>query len=412
MGEARVRDVDQRPPDRLGGADLLRIAHFALGRTNPEAADGIDKTVYHLTRTQAMLGHTVRLFSITNKAPIPIPGVEVSTYRSMEPPAILPTARLRNLLVWRSPFNLPKRVFSDLSGWQPDILHLHGVHIPQHLRLARHARRSGIPYCFTVHGMLASDANARHRWLKRAAATFERPVLARAAFLHALTENECEDLQSYGTTAPIVIASNGIDLGPFLVRRERSAAATLECMEFVFLGRLDPFQKGLDLLLEGFARSQLQHAVLSLVGPDWRSAKAKLEATARRLGVAGRVRFLGRASGSAKIEHLVGASLFVHPSRWEGVAFSVLEAAAVGSPLLLTAAADPRGSFGRAGAAIIVLPSAADIARGLQQFARMTPAERLEMGHRSRRVVELDFTWSSTAATLLQAYQQHRRAVS
>jgi len=412
MTEAGAQGLDQGLANRLGAADRLRIAHFALGRTNPEAADGIDKTVFYLTRAQATLGHTVRLFSITNKEPIPIPGVEVSAYPSMQPPAILPTARLRDLLVWRSPFNLPRSVLSDLADWKPDVLHLHGVHIPQHLRLARHARRCGIPYCVTAHGMLARHAESRHRWLKRAAAVFERPLLARAAFLHALTESEGEDLRSYSTSAAIVVASNGIDLESLPVTREPGTASSADSLEFLFLGRLDPLQKGLDLLLEGFASSRLEHAVLSLVGPDWRTAQAQLQATARCLGVAERVRFHGRAAGSVKIEHLARANLFVHPSRWEGAAFAVLEAAAVGKPLLLTAAADPRGAFGRASAAIVVAPTAAGVAEGLQRFARMTIAERHEMGCRSRSVVEAEFTWPVTAAVLIQAYRQHQRVAT
>lgn len=410
MTEAATQGAHDISADPPGTVDRLRIAHFALGRTNPEAADGIDKTVYHLARTQAALGHRVRLFSITNKEPIPIPGVQVSVYRSVVPPAILVTPRLRDLLAWRSPLNLPRRLMTDLSDWSPDVLHLHGVHIPQHLRLARHARRHGIPYCVTVHGMLSPDAESRHPWLKRAAATFERPFLDRAAFLHALTEGEREDLRVYGTTAAIVVAPNGIDLDPLPVAREPSPTEIGSPLEFLFIGRLDPRQKGLDFLLEGFARSDLARATLSLVGPDWRDAQAGLEATARRLGVADRVRVHGRAVGPRKVELLARSTLFVHPSRWEGMAFAVLEAAAVGKPLLLTAAADPRGEFGRAGAAIVVAPTATAVADGLQRFAGMTAAQRLDMGARARAVVEDHFTWPVAARAVLHAYQQHRPA--
>ncbi|MBA3496328.1 MAG: glycosyltransferase, partial [Gemmatimonadales bacterium] len=101
-------------------------------RTNPEAADGVDRTVYHLSRAQAELGHSVRLLSITNKTPIPIPRVQVSVYRSIEPSPLIVWPRLRDLLAWRSPLNIPTELMDELLSWRPDFLHLHGVHIPQH----------------------------------------------------------------------------------------------------------------------------------------------------------------------------------------------------------------------------------------------------------------------------------------
>jgi glycosyltransferase involved in cell wall biosynthesis len=391
----------------------LRIAHFALGRTNPEAADGIDKTVYHLSRTQAGLGHSVRLFSVTNKPPIPIPGVQVSVYRSITPSPLLFTPRLRDLLAWRSPLNLPGALIADLFAWTPDILHLHGVHIPQNLRLARRARRDQVPYCVTVHGMLARGAESRHRWAKRVAALVQRPFLDRAAFLHALTDDEEADLRMYGTRAPIVVAPNGIDLDaapatPWVAGETAGFEQPDSQLKFMFLGRLDPDQKGLDLLLQGFAQAELGQASLTLVGPDWRESRRNLEALADHLGVASRVRFVGAAFGPRKYDLLAHSTVFVHTSRWEGLAFSVLEAAGLGKPSLLTTAADPRGKFGPAGAAIVVSPTAGAIAEGMRKFAHMEPCEWSDMGCRARTLVETEFAWPATARVVTQAYRAYR----
>lgn len=391
----------------------IRIAHFALGRTNPEAADGIDKTVYHLSRAQAEMGHSVRLFSITNKPPIPIPGVCVSAYPAILPSPLLFTRRLRDLLAWRSPFNLPASLIADLLAWQPDILHLHGVHIAQNVVLGIRASRAGIAYCVTVNGMLARSAQRRHRWIKRAAATVERRFLDRAAFLHAVSQGEVEDLRAYGTRATIVVAPNAIDPDSMALSAPLGQAAApgsgsrAEPLEFVFLGRLDPDQKGLDLLLEGFAQAGLAEANLRLIGPSWRESQTSLELLAGRLGVAPQIRFSGPAYGRDKIDLLARASVFVHTSRWEGLPFSVLEAASLSRPCLLTPAADPMGSFARAEAAIVVEPTSEAIASGMRRFARLTPAERREMGRRARALVEREFSWPPTARTVIDAYRAH-----
>ena len=65
----------------------MRIAHFCIGRCNPESANGVDKTVYYLSRAQATLGHDVAVFSLTEKSTLPIPGVMVRAYAPMRTPA-------------------------------------------------------------------------------------------------------------------------------------------------------------------------------------------------------------------------------------------------------------------------------------------------------------------------------------
>ena len=53
----------------------MKILHFIEGRCNPDTANGVDKTIYFLTRELAALGHEVHLISETKKDPIEIPGV-------------------------------------------------------------------------------------------------------------------------------------------------------------------------------------------------------------------------------------------------------------------------------------------------------------------------------------------------
>ena len=52
----------------------MRIAHVLLGRCNPDSANGVDKTVYHLARHQAALGAEVAVFSLTAKEPLTVFG--------------------------------------------------------------------------------------------------------------------------------------------------------------------------------------------------------------------------------------------------------------------------------------------------------------------------------------------------
>jgi glycosyltransferase involved in cell wall biosynthesis len=391
----------------MDDGEVLKVAHVCLGRVNPEASDGMDKTIYYLSRAQADLGHSVRVFSITNKPPLPIRGVTVSTYQSLKPSRLLFNRRLQDLLCWRSPLNLPKALVADLLAWHPDIVHLHGVHMLQHLVLSSRIRRAAIPYCVSIHGMLSGAARRRHRLSKSLAAIWERPMLRGAAFLHALNEQEERDLREYGGAARIVIARNGIDTAALQpVNADQLPHVTENALTFLFLGRLDPEQKGLDILLEAWSDARLGDATrLLLVGPSWRDSQPRLAALAKRLGVDSQVVFTGPASGQNKVDLLRRSSVFVLTSRWEGLAFSVLEAAALGKPCLLTSAADPLGRFGATGAGVIVEPTRSAIADGLRRFAQMDVTERDAMGRRARDLVEAEFTWAPVARTLIAAYR-------
>jgi len=394
------------PMDRDDGK-ALRIAHYCLGRVNPEAADGMDKTIYYVSRAQANLGHAVRVFSITGKPPLPIPGVTVSAYPPITPSPLLFNRRLADLFCWRSPLNLPQALVAELLAWQPHVVHFHGVHMLQHLVLASRLRRMAIPYCVSIHGMLAAGARRRHRLLKALAAFWERTFLRRAAFLHVLNGQEAHDVTTYEQAVRVVVAPNGIDTAALgLTGAEPPPQAAGGALTFLFLGRLDPEQKGLDLLLEAWNDARLGETTrLILVGPSWRDSQPRLAALAQRLGIDAQVVFTGPASGRAKVDLLRQSSVFVLTSRWEGLAFSVLEAAALGKPCLLTAAADPLGRFGTAGAGVVVEPTRAAIADGLRRFAQMSAEKRETMGQRARTLVEGEFTWTPVANTLVAAYR-------
>jgi glycosyltransferase involved in cell wall biosynthesis len=391
----------------------LRVAHFTLGRCRLDSANGVDKAVYHLARSQAALGHDVAVFSLTPKASIPIPGVRVSTC----PPVRLglPVFRKheKGLRVIRSLMGVPKRLVKEIVEWQPDVLHLHSVHTPSNVVLARRLS-SAVPYCVTIHGGLSPIALKRNWWAKRLFGVLvERDYLQRAAFLHAISEFDVHAIECYGATNPIVMAPNGIDLEPLPPVLDKSALLELDPnlngkRIFLFLGRLDRQQKGLDILLRAFATSRPDNSALVLVGPDWRDSQRRLQELARSLNIADVVLFAGPAQGKRKVELLGSADVFVHPSRTEaGVPFAVLEAAAMARPCLVSTAVDPAGILARGGAAISVPPTVEGIAAGVRQMSTAPMDALREMGRRAREIAEREFSWSRTAGILIEAYRTH-----
>jgi glycosyltransferase involved in cell wall biosynthesis len=388
----------------------MRVAHFLLGRCNPESANGIDKTVYYVSQHEARLGHDVALFSISDLPPIPVPGVDVNVYRPRWVQLAKRASWLRDALE-RSPFNLPRALVSDLLEWSPDIVHIHFVRMPQAIRLSRRLTRMGIPYCVSLHGGLATEGQQRRTVAKKMfTLVLERKHLNRAAFLHAVTRAEAQGTQAYRVKNRIIVAPNCIDVG-ILPPRVESDLLTRRLPQaqgrrvFMYLGRLDPEQKGLDLLLHAWSEMRNRHDMgLVLIGPDWRGGQSQLRTLARNLGLADCVFFVGRVSGAERWSLLAGADLFVHPSRWEaGVPFAVLEAMLAGKPVLLTDPADPERLISRYEAGLDCPVNVTSLAESLQAAAALEPADLKAMGLNARRLIDEEFRWEQTARKLLRA---------
>ena len=101
----------------------MKILHFIEGRCNPDTANGVDKTIYFLTRELAALGHEVHLISETKKDPIEIPGVSI---HRVEP--------------FRNCFSCPPEVREIVDKLQPDIGHFHSAYVPGNISLAKYLR--------------------------------------------------------------------------------------------------------------------------------------------------------------------------------------------------------------------------------------------------------------------------------
>ncbi|MEX2643565.1 MAG: glycosyltransferase [Acetobacterales bacterium] len=176
------------------------------------------------------------------------------------------------------------------------------------------------------------------------------------AFVHAARLGGYYNLKYYARCDHLIANTRGI--ADYLVRQgwpaeqvhhlpnfvdpprgEPLARGSLDTPEdvplLVALGRLHP-NKAFDVLLSALAGMPRAHLWLAGEGPERRS----LEALARELDVADRVRFLGwRDDAPALIQ---AADLFVCPSRHEPLGNVVIEAWAAGTPVVAAAAAGPR----------------------------------------------------------------------
>jgi len=99
----------------------------------------------------------------------------------------------------------------------------------------------------------------------------------------------------------------------------------------LYLGRIDTWQKGLDLLLAAHARSGLAMPLL-VAGKGTRREERKFAALLASTG--GDVRWVGHVSGQRKQELLERSAFVTLPSRNETFGLAALEAMSCGKPVL------------------------------------------------------------------------------
>ena len=140
---------------------------------------------------------------------------------------------------------------------------------------------------------------------------------------------------------------------------------------FAYLGRLHVEHKGLDLLLNAFAKVAAEsNAYLILIGGDWRGGREMLENQAKQLGCHGRIRFLGMLHDANKWKALKMADAFVAPSRWEAFGIAQAEAMSLGVPTILSDSMNLAAELGRHKAALLSPLSPYMLAESMRELMR------------------------------------------
>jgi glycosyltransferase involved in cell wall biosynthesis len=223
-----------------------------------------------------------------------------------------------------------------------DVVHIFGLYDLLGPAVARECRKQKIPYLIEPIGMFVPIV--RNIFLKRIYhAQWGKEMLAAAAVLIATAEQEVEELAAGGIPhAKIVLRRNGVVAPRQLPERggfRGEHGIPVGALLILFLGRLSA-KKSPDLLLESFA--QLPEAIdgkpvwLAFVGPDESGMRGRLQELARAKRVDSRVVFSGPVFGNMKWSAYRDADVFVLPSQSENFGNTAAEAAACGTPVVIT----------------------------------------------------------------------------
>ena len=294
-----------------------------------------------------------------------------------------------------------------------DLVHVHAVFSYSSLPAAFCARRVGVPYIITPHGILRSwGVRNRRPLLKRLSfCLIERRILQHAALVHFTSEQERVEAEELGVRAPSAVISLGIDLSPF---EHLPAPGTFRCQHpgltgrtlLLFLSRINPI-KGLDLLLPAFAqvRQERPDVALVLAGRGELDYEAWLRARVRELGLEGDVLFTGFLEGEPKLAALADCDLIVLPSHSESFGMAVVEAMACRLPVVISNQVGINHEVAKAQAGLVVPCQAEALADALMRLIGDADLRR-RLGANGQRLVQKRFSLEVTTQLLIELYDQ------
>ena len=207
----------------------------------------------------------------------------------------------------------------------------------------------------------------------------------------AISESTRDDLVSRGIPAESIrVIFPGIDTSHVHSGCECARRSSCLCLSRSAAAKY----KGVDLVLRAFAESGLTDAVLEIAGAG--NYRAQLEEQAGTLGVAGRVRFLGRIDEAGKQALLRRAWAMAFASPKEGWGITNLEAAASGTPVIASNSPGIRESVQHDVTGYLV--PHADTAAMAQAMRRLASDRSLvERLGAAARTFATGFTWSRAA---------------
>jgi glycosyltransferase involved in cell wall biosynthesis len=309
----------------------MNILHVT--KKYPDALGGDSVVVSNLQKQQELAGHEVAI--LTSNCQQIKNGEHIYKFGLVDSPAALDKITLRRLV---SLFCLFFKAFRVLYKERPNMIHSHSIDMAFFVSFA--ARFYRIPMVHTFHIVTFYDDSQSA--LRRRSELW----LARAAGLKIITAPNAHDAAALNNAGlrQAVVLPNGVDLEFW--RPELAAKSTpASNYEFTFLsiGRLEQ-QKGYEYLIKATAllRSAMPEKFRVIIAGEGSQQKI-LQELARSCGVQDIVEFVGRKTAEEVRSLLIWADAAIFSSLYETTPLTLLEAWAIGVPVITTPVGILRG---------------------------------------------------------------------
>jgi glycosyltransferase involved in cell wall biosynthesis len=196
---------------------------------------------------------------------------------------------------------------------------------------------TGKPNILVIHDIFSLEKNFWKEWVKQKNISkltrwlgpiFEKTIIKlKCSAIHTVSEASKDDLIKFGAKKPIYVIPNAIEINEF-----RKSEITQQ--QFIFIGRLI-FYKNLEVVIKAVKILRKSYPKISLIVVGGGPYKETLERLVHELDLNDNVKFKGHLSNKEKEMWLSSSQAMVYPSLIEGFGLVVLEAFALGKPVLV-----------------------------------------------------------------------------
>ncbi len=289
-------------------------------------------------------------------------------------------------------------------------VHVHAVFSHASIAAGRASRRAGMPYVVRPLGSIDPWSLSHHPGRKRALMWLgARALLSGASRVHYTADEEQRRAEgALPWLPPGVVIPLGIDEALFA---DTSMTESRWQGPAVVLARLDP-KKGIDLAIRAFHQlaGRFPDRRLVIAGDGEASYVRELRALAGDGPGADRIEFCGWVEGADRARVLGRASVFVLPSAQENFGLSMVEAMAMGTPVVVTRTVDLATRIAEERAGWVVNRSVESVADALSECLS-NPGECRVRGARARRLAE-SYRWRNVGAQLKALYAEMNSLVA
>lgn len=259
------------------------------------------------------------------------------------------------------------------------------------------ARKKNIPLIIFPHGSLNKNGiNKRKKFLKLLYIKLFESKNFKNALTLAFNCNEEKELSLFNENGSVLY--NGIsidqfnnlpDKGLFLKENKHLDKKLI----YLFLGRLNYKQKGLNVLLPAFKMStkKNKNIHLLLVGPNELDGLSKIRNDIKNLNIEKYVTIAGAMNDEEKLEAFVDSDVFVLPSPSEGMSIALLEALYMNLPVITTSGVGLNKVIKKKNAGIIVDSNITELNGALEKM--INKDRREAMKGNGRTIVLKNHLW-------------------
>lgn len=309
----------------------------------------------------------------------------------------------------KCPFSVSEKLLNYIEDNKEniDLFLVNGCFLPYSYTISMSLIKLKIKYVFLPHDPYNEHIFNKKCYLKLPYFKFfEKKVIENAVAVQVLSSKHSKYIYQKTTQKQIVCLANGVsNEGETHTIDRARAKVRREIVKIIFLGRIDYYNKGLDLLLYSIKKLNTQlsglHIEVVLQGSGdvlyLKKIVAKLELP--------NIKFKNSDFSKSSLELLSEYDFFILTSRFEGFSLAAAEAMLAGLPVVASEEAGIAEHVEKAKAGIMCKPNVESISVAITEMLDVKK-EWQKMGERGRNYLLTNLTWNEIGKKAVIEYER------